>query len=69
MLEERQDELRVHKDEIKLLKLTIDNYETKVNEQADLIEKLEKELTNVKGESPVYHSCIKGPILSSMSKI
>ena len=49
LLEERQDELKVQKDVIKLLKLTVDSYETKVNEQSELINKLEKELTNVKG--------------------
>ena len=39
----------MQKEQIKLLKLTIDSYDTKVNEQAELITKLQKELMNVKG--------------------
>ena len=49
MLEEKQEELKVQKDEIKLLRMTVESYDSKVNEQTDLINKLEKELTNVKG--------------------
>ncbi|KAL5262062.1 hypothetical protein ACHWQZ_G007682 [Mnemiopsis leidyi] len=49
VLEEKQEELKVQKDEIKLLRMTVESYDSKVNEQTDLINKLEKELTNVKG--------------------
>ena len=49
LLDEKTDQLAVHKDEIKLLKMSIDGYETKVAEQSSLISKLEKQLTNVKG--------------------
>ena len=49
VLEEKQEELKVQKDEIKLLRMTVESYDSKVNEQTDLITKLEKELTNVKG--------------------
>ena len=50
-LEEKQEELKVQKDEIKLLRMTVESYDSKVNEQTNLINKLEKELTNVKGLS------------------
>ena len=50
VLEEKQEELKVQKDEIKLLRMTVESYDSKVNEQTDLINKLEKELTNVKGK-------------------
>lgn len=53
VLEEKQEELKVQKDEIKLLRMTVESYDSKVNEQTDLINKLEKELTNVKGKSLV----------------
>ncbi|XP_063674560.1 myosin-1-like isoform X16 [Bolinopsis microptera] len=49
VLEEKQEELKVQKDEIKLLRMTVESYDSKVNEQTDLINKLQKELTNVKG--------------------
>lgn len=50
VLEEKQDELKVQKEEIKLLKITVESYDSKVNEQTQLINKLEMELTNVKGK-------------------
>ena len=70
MLEEKQEELKVQKDEIKLLRLTVESYDSKVTEQTQLINKLERELTNVKGMLCYRETVIgyKGALNSSLTR-
>eukprot|EP00116_Pleurobrachia_bachei_P016730 sb/3476992/ len=69
LLDEKQEQLKTHKDEIRILRMTIDSYESKLTDQSRLITRLQKELTDVKGNRNVMPNSLTAMLLPAANAL